>query len=211
MNRYLLLPLAVVAAAVAAQTTGCGTPSVELGTVNGTVLIDGELVDSGTVTFSPVVEGPTASGRVRSDGSYALQVGQGDINNPDASRVPAGEYIVTVVVNAPSTETLGEGGPPLPGPRITAEKYASADTSDLKRTVEPGANVFAFELQRAEPAATEDQAPDGESPDGEGADEQPGEPEAAAGETEAGPEASSPEADPTEADATEAKEAEGNS
>ena len=127
---------------------GCGAPE---STVQGTVTIDGQLAPHGTVMFHPVEEGPTAYGTIAKDGSYSLRVGQGDQSDPDASGVPIGEYIVTAVVNMPSIddEKADEGAPPKPGARITAEKYAAQDTSDLKVTVKTGMNVVPLELEGA--------------------------------------------------------------
>lgn len=195
---------AIAGALLATQLLGCGKPAAQTATVSGTVLVDGELVDRGTVTFYPLGEGAPATGRVRGDGTYSLQVGQGNASDVDASRVPTGDYLVTVVVNTESTETLGEGGPPIPGPRITPEAYASADTSDLRRTVKPGVNVFAFELERAKPPADDEAEDDAEA--AAQADE------AQAGETQSdAADAAVPaaDADATEGDASDGNAAEG--
>ena len=147
---------------VIASCAGCGGPT---STVQGTVTIDGEIARQGTVVFHPVEGGAKAYGSIADNGSYALRVGQGDLNDPNAGDVPPGEYIITVVVNTPSSgrESLGEGdaGPPTPGPRLSAEKYATAETSDLKHTVKVGKNVFPLEIEGAkkeETAASESNA-----------------------------------------------------
>jgi hypothetical protein len=86
-----------------------------------------------------------------------MRVGQGDLDDPDAGSVEPGEYIVTVVVNMPAQrdETVDESQPPRPGMRITAAKYASKDTSDLRATVKPGRNVVPLEVEAAPPGEIE--------------------------------------------------------
>jgi hypothetical protein len=143
MSRTLLLFAGLLAAC-----GGCGGPAA---TVQGTVTIDGQLAQQGTVVFHPIDKGPTAYGSIATDGTYAIRVGQGDLDDPNAGDVPLGEYIVTVVVNTPSLpdEVVGEGGPPKPGARLSAAKYGSKDTSDLRHTVKPGRNVVPLEIEGA--------------------------------------------------------------
>jgi hypothetical protein len=132
----------------------CGCGSRMDSSVQGTVTIDGVLADHGTVAFYPVGGGPPAYGNIVRDGSYSVRVGQGNLRDEDASRIHSGEYVVTVVVNTPAQngETMGEAGPPKPGPRMTAEKYASKDASPLHKTVLPGPNVMPLELEGNSPA-----------------------------------------------------------
>ncbi len=151
---------------------GCGGPD---STVQGTVTIDGQLAPRGTVVFHPVGGGPTAYGTIADNGSYSLRVGQGDLSDPDAGQISSGEYIVTVVVNMPSIpdEAIDEGGPPKPGARLTAGKYANKDTSDLRATVTAGRNIVPLEL---EGAGAEESQPPSPSTSGETEDEAPTEP-----------------------------------
>jgi hypothetical protein len=117
--------------------------------VQGTVTINGVLANRGQVTFYPAQSGPVATGPIHQDGSFSLRVGQGDMANPDESKISSGEYIATVVVNEPAnpTSTVGDGGPPLAGKRLTAIKYSQKETSGLKFSVKPGRNVFTLELE----------------------------------------------------------------
>jgi hypothetical protein len=134
---------------VVATCFGCGEPEAS---VQGTVTIDGQLAKQGTVVFHPVEEGwPTAYGSINEDGSYALRVGQGDLSDPDSGDVPPGEYIVTVVSTMPSQadEAEGKSAPPTPGARLSAEKYGSKETSDLRHTVKKGRNVVPLEVEGA--------------------------------------------------------------
>lgn len=90
-----------------------------------------------------------ATGPIHGDGSFSLRIGQGNMANPDESKIYSGEYVATVVVNEPAdkTATVGEGGPPLAGKRLTAIKYSQKDTSGLKFMVKPGRNVFPIDLE----------------------------------------------------------------
>ena len=131
---------------------GCGGPSARYdATVEGTVTVDGQLASRGRVMFHPVKEGPPAYGSIFPNGTYSLRVGQGDLEEVDGGKLPSGDYLVTVVVNMPSIqdETVGAGGPPKPGAQLMAAKYADKSTTDLRRTVKPGRNVFPLELEGA--------------------------------------------------------------
>jgi hypothetical protein len=127
---------------------GCGDSSSNA-IVQGTVTIDGVLAPRGQVTFHPVSNGPIATGPIHKDGSFSLRVGQGNMANPDESTIAPGEYVATVVVNAPADEAsaVGEGGPPLAGKRLTAIKYSRKETSGLKYTIKKGRNVVQLELE----------------------------------------------------------------
>lgn len=154
--------------ALVGLATGCGGPAYEYDSVvTGTVTIEGELAPRGTITFHPVAKnGKIAIGRIYPDGSFSLRTGQGDLRESDGGTVVPGEYIVTVVVTGPPpAPTTPEGGPPGPGPLLVAKRYLSRDTSDLRRTVHPGANVMVFELERAAPEDTSE-APTPEAQDG---------------------------------------------
>jgi hypothetical protein len=138
--------------------SGCNAPTNKYdAVVTGTVTIDGELANNGMVTFHPVDDGKVAIGRIHPDGSYSLRTGQGDLHEVDGGTVVSGEYIVTVNINGPSVEDarVGEGGPLIPGPSLVAARYATKETSDLKRTVKSGSQVFVLELEKAEPPAEE--------------------------------------------------------
>ncbi len=141
-----------LAIALASTLAGCGGPAHTYdAVVTGTVTIDGELAHSGTVTFHPVEEGGAISiGRIYPDGSFSLRTGQGDLRESDGGTVPSGDYIVTVLVTGPPPESeTPAGGPPPSGPLLVARKYIIRDTSDLRRTVKPGDNIFVFDLEPA--------------------------------------------------------------
>jgi hypothetical protein len=145
--------------------SGCAkTDSTLNATVQGTVTIDGELAPRGKVSLHNTGSGPSAYGTVHNDGTFTLRVGRGNVENQDASRIPAGEYLATVVVNEPSVANPERpSGPPLPGVRLTSAKYSSQVTSGLRYTINAGLNVINIdvaapsdeELAVAEAAATE--------------------------------------------------------
>jgi hypothetical protein len=165
---------------------GCsGAANTYDSVVTGTVTIDGELAKSGTVIFYPVQEaGLVATSQVFSDGSYSLRTGQGDLTNVDGGTVQSGDYLVTVTIAGPSVPGAAEaqGGPPVPGPSLVAEKYALKDTTDLKFTVKPGENVIVLALDAAEPI--EVVAEEAVTEDSETANEEPAADEAAAADAE---------------------------
>ncbi|MGD9634829.1 MAG: hypothetical protein AB7G28_07700 [Pirellulales bacterium] len=147
---------------------GCGGPANKYdAVVTGTVTINGELANAGTVTFQPVKAGKVAIGRIHPDGSYSLRTGQGDLRQEDGGTVEPGDYIVTVSITGPpvASEQVIPGAPPIPGASLVASKYAAKDTSDLKFTVKAGPQLINLELEPAE-------APSAEAP-GEATEESP--------------------------------------
>lgn len=150
---YTILSFYLVAA------LGCSGPANQYGaTVTGTVVIDGELAESGTVVFHPVEEGIPAIGRIHKDGSYSLRTGQGDLQEADGGTVIPGKYVVTVSITEPSGEDsqIAEQGPLRPGRSLVAAKYSSFETSDLERTIEPGPQVIVLKLTKDDPASVDD-------------------------------------------------------
>lgn len=139
-----------------------GTAPVHDATVTGTVTIDGQLANSGTVTFHPASGGQPATGTVHTDGSYSLRSGQGDLKDIDGGTIASGGYVVTVSINAPSPdgETSPEGGPPRPGPSLIDARYTKTDTSELKHVVEPGRNVIVLNLDGPTEEAAEEESTD---------------------------------------------------
>lgn len=136
---------------------GCDGPANEYeAIVTGTVTVDGELANSGIVTFHPVDDGKVAIGRIHPNGSFSLRTGQGDLTDADGGTVVPGEYIVTVSITGPEGLAPGavEGSPPRPGPSLVAAKYATKETSDLQQTVVAGKQVIVLELEPAEDTST---------------------------------------------------------
>ena len=166
--------------------TGCG-PSYNAN-VTGTVTLEGELVDRGTVAFHPAGGGPIALGIIQENGSYTVRVGAGDNPSTGAGSIPAGDYVVTVVVAQPP-EAPDQPGPPKAVLRLSAKEFASVATSPLRVTVKPGENTVPLDVEAAtdyeaqletveasqDPLADipmdEDDLGDAMSPEGPGADE----------------------------------------
>jgi hypothetical protein len=141
--------LSVLAAISCLAWTGCNRAANTFdATVQGAVTIDGELAPRGTVTFHPIKNGTPSSGPIHEDGSYSIRTGQGDLSNPDGGTIRSGDYVVTVAVTAPPSETevVAEGGPPSVGARLMADKYAMKETSDLKVKVKAGPNIIDLKL-----------------------------------------------------------------
>jgi hypothetical protein len=191
MKRTILLSLAILSV-----FGGCSEPAAS---VQGTVTIDGQIARQGTVVFHPVDEGsPVAYGAIAEDGSYALRVGQGDLNDPDAGEVPIGEYVVTVVSTMPASpdEKQGKSTPPTPGARLSAEKYGSKETSELRHTVKLGHNVVPLEVEGASADEMSEEIAGGEAPTTDEATGVKAADEVTSPEAEAAPE-NSPSDEPT--------------
>ena len=113
---------------------GCGSSE---GTVSGTVKVDGNTLDTGSVTFHPVGGGAAAVGAIEPNGSYTLKTGT-------STGVKPGEYIVTVYAAKVTAGTAKEA--PKAGKSLVADRYTNPKTSDLKKTVNAGANTSNLEL-----------------------------------------------------------------
>ena len=128
---------AVALATIVAALSGCdGNPRT--GTVRGTVTYRGKPVPNGTVSFIPDA-GPSATGELKPDGSYALTTYRGG-----DGAVP-GKYRVIVVAMQDMADRLPEDRNPLPPP-IVPLRYTSLATSDLRAEIAAGENTVNFEL-----------------------------------------------------------------
>ena len=116
---------------------GCGSNAES--TVYGTVTLDGEPLDHGSVTFVPNTnEGRAASGSIDTGGNYKVQAGQ-------TGGLPAGEYVVKVSSREPAKPNP-QGGPPTPGKLLTPKRYFNSNRSGLNFQVEAGSNEINLEL-----------------------------------------------------------------
>jgi hypothetical protein len=131
-----------LAAAVTALV-GCG--GTYDASVEGLVTLDGNALPTGSISFVPVNGGPQAYAMVDTSGNYEVYTGR-------EAGLPAGEYAVAIVARKPSTAMSAGNGPPPPGEQITPRKYASADTSGLRFTVDPGSNEINIELTSQPPS-----------------------------------------------------------
>jgi hypothetical protein len=127
----------IFALPAAALLAGCGPPAA---TVSGVVTVGGVPAKDGMVMFYPVGGGPTPYGAVGPDGRFTLAAGT------DPKLAP-GEYKVTVVVHGDAPPWVDKSNAPPGRPRVTAGKYADPATTPLTRTVKPGANEFALDVE----------------------------------------------------------------
>ena len=125
---------------VVIMSSGCG--GGREASVNGTVTLDGQLLDHGTVSFIPVPQGAGAHATIEPDGTFSASTGGTNGLDP-------GEYLLTISALGESTEDP-RGGPPVPGELLTPKKYASSKTSELRFTIQPGSNDLEVELHSEE-------------------------------------------------------------
>jgi hypothetical protein len=121
--------------------SGCGNG---LAQVSGQVTLDGQPVRGGrdgarvTVQFQPASgQGATAVALADENGNYEMATGS-------QTGISPGEYLVT----CSATEVLTSSNTGIPSFRQLADpKYAKAQTSGLKFTVESGKNEFDIPLE----------------------------------------------------------------
>jgi hypothetical protein len=143
-GRYCYRGLLATALCTLAGFAGCGGSTDAR--VSGVVTLDGQVVPRGMVSFQPKAGGPVAIGPIEADGSYVLGIGRD-------TRLPSGEYDVTVRSNEPPAATRNNsGGPPPAGKPITPLWYLSKETSGLSFTVTPGNNKVDLELTTEPPS-----------------------------------------------------------
>ena len=139
-SRAMRLSL-LLAIPVAIMLTGCGDST--LGTVSGTVTLDGRPLDQGLVVFEDRDRGVSVNTAIGSDGSFVVET-------YDQTGLAPGEYAVAVKPGA-----LGDGETPLVESATTTSRpengaipawYGSTRTSGLVVTVTPGENHIPLEL-----------------------------------------------------------------
>ena len=134
MNRSVRICFVLVGALLVGLPACTGGPRPF--PVKGTVMYNGKPVPKGTVLFTPVGGGPTATGQLNEVGTYRLTTykpGDGAL---------LGEYRVAIM----AMEGPLQGDPPIAPPPIIPDKYSSLALSDLKATVHEGDNVCDFTL-----------------------------------------------------------------
>ncbi len=134
MNRSVRVCFVLVGALLVGLPACTGGPRTF--PVKGTVMYNGKPVPKGTVLFTPVSGGPTATGQLNEDGTYRLTTykpGDGAL---------LGEYRVAIM----AMEGPLQGDPPIAPPPIIPDKYSSLALSDLKANVQEGDNVCDFTL-----------------------------------------------------------------
>ena len=132
----LIYPLIISMAA------GCGgSPNdmPELGTVSGTLTLDGKPISGATISFYPLGGGRSAAGLSDEQGNYSLQY------NSSTTGAPVGEHEVTITTYQEGFEYGGEGDlEDIPGrDEEIPDKYASEKP---KVDVKAGANTINLTL-----------------------------------------------------------------
>ncbi|MFC1597650.1 hypothetical protein ACFL5Q_06920 [Planctomycetota bacterium] len=148
---------------LAFSMTGCFRGGPELGTVTGTVTLDGAPLADAQVAFQPKDGSPSVA-TTDSAGHYELEYTR---EKPGAI---VGGHIVRILTQTTSTD---ESGNEIQVPQRVPEKYNYRST--LLREVKPGENSIDFKLESEpeteEPDAAEPDAaePDAAEPGGEDA------------------------------------------
>ena len=117
---------------------GCG-PANELGRlpVSGTVRLDGQPLDAGSISFEPTEKAGTSAGSAIEAGAFEIATERG---------LPPGTYVVRIYAPA------GEAAPTeMPGDStVQKERIPPAWNTDSKETVEvkpDTENVFTFDVK----------------------------------------------------------------
>jgi hypothetical protein len=129
----------VVLAASVLPLASCGGGGKKTAVVRGTLTYNGKPVPNGTISFIPE-SGPTATGEIQSDGTYALTTyrkGDGAV---------LGKHKVIIVAMEDMSGKLPEARNPLPPP-IVPVKYTSLATTDLRAEVKDQDNKIDFNLE----------------------------------------------------------------
>lgn len=117
------------------------------GTVSGTVSVDGKAFSNAAVVFFNTVSGQGGTANIEKDGRYA-------ISNP----LPTGEYVVYMAPRIAEVDVSGQAvsEPGTEGPiamtadRAVPDKYWNEASSDIRATVNAGANEVPVDLSSGE-------------------------------------------------------------
>ena len=138
IHAKLIAKLIIVVGACLLLTVGCGQPGNRLG-LNGTVTLDGEPLEVGSIAFLPGsdTKGPTAGGRI-SEGQFSVAADKG---------IFEGEFRVAITA---SRKTGRQEKDPFGNPFDVREQYLPARynrQSELTAEVtSSGPNEFEFAL-----------------------------------------------------------------
>ena len=129
---------------VCVSIVGCGDKGPPLGSVSGTVTLDGEPVEGAFVDFSPLFEGGLelrAAEKTGSDGYFEMQY------DLERNGVPLGKY--QVQISTQDWEKQEDGSNKVIPEKIP-KHYVGID-SILEYEVVDGENVANFELTKKKP------------------------------------------------------------
>lgn len=107
--------------------------------VKGQITLDGNVLPEATATFYPVAGGGSAYGTTDDQGNYHLKTGS-------LAGLASGEYRVVVVALEPIPKDWPRGQLPPIGKRVSPERYARPETTDLVVNITPGSNVIDLPL-----------------------------------------------------------------
>lgn len=124
----------LAAALLLVALVGCGRS--DLGTVTGTITLDGEPLADALVMFTPITGGRPAAGRTDSQGNYEL------VHDRNSQGAVFGEHVVEV---STGDELANDDDTVTVIPEKIPAKY-NLD-SELRATIEAGENVFDFDLK----------------------------------------------------------------
>ena len=148
--------LACLAAALAGPLAGCGKRGPALAEVSGTVTLDGQPLERGTITFEATGLRP-ATAKIL-DG----RIVEATTHRPNDG-VPVGHQRIAVFSRAepvaakpgPTTEPALPGAaafpPSMAGRSLLPARYNDPATSGLSATIRPGQNTLSLELHRQPP------------------------------------------------------------
>ena len=123
---------------------GCRQSNSNLGTVTGTVTIDGEPISHAIVSFKPT-DGRSSIGLTDADGVYTL----GYVRNQQGALIGNHKVVVQTDIAEKSEldEEAGDANSPGPRKEMLPKKYCDWAATELTATVESGANTIDFALE----------------------------------------------------------------
>jgi hypothetical protein len=129
----LPVPLLVLSCLVFAATAGCGS-SKPMGTVKGTVTLDGTPYAEAAVIFLSLTTGQAASADIQAGGAFELP-----------APLPTGTYTVYL---APKAAGAADEPKPVSIDQAIPDKYWNEAASDIKIDVKDGENDVKVELKK---------------------------------------------------------------
>jgi hypothetical protein len=126
-NRIRLLFTVAAGVALLGLASGCGgNPTAK---VSGTVTLDGQPLENGTITFYPTANsGQTAGGGIE-NGKYTLDASPGEMTVLISANKVTGKHKMYDTPDSPTVDTVVE---------LIPARYNK--TSELKVTLKPGVN-----------------------------------------------------------------------
>ena len=131
-NSSLMFAVVVVVVAM----TGCAEPTT--GIVSGTILVDDEPAETGSIVFSAVDRKSGPVGTTITDGEYTAEIPLGDMNVEIRVPIVVGQKKLYNTADSPISDVMEESLPPWYN-----------DETELIYTVETGESVHDFELSRS--------------------------------------------------------------